>query len=71
MELHTDPDPEGSGELLGVQCWEAQEEKPGSQILDVQAKPEFLATHPTSPKQCPGMDSNRTQVATAVSTRPL
>ena len=27
-----DTDPEGSGELLGIQCWEAQEEKPGSKI---------------------------------------
>ena len=62
--LELDTNPEGSGELLGVQCWEAQEEKPGSQILDVQTKSEFLATHPASP----GMDSNR---ATAVSTRPL
>ena len=36
--LELDTDLEGSGELLGVQCWEAQEEKPGSQILDVQGR---------------------------------
>ena len=35
-ELVTDP--EENGELLGVQCWEAQEEKLDSQIVDVQGR---------------------------------
>ena len=33
-----DIDPESSGELLGAQCWEVQEEESGPQIVDVQGR---------------------------------
>ena len=36
--LELDTDPERNGELLGAQCWEAQEEKSDSQIVDVQGR---------------------------------
>ena len=36
--LQLDIDPDGNGELLGVQCWESQEEKSDSQIVDVQGR---------------------------------
>ena len=36
--LELDTGPEGNGELLGAQCWEAQEEKSDSQIVDVQGR---------------------------------